>query len=205
MALVALVSVIPGVRWFRRSKSVDDVPGNGGGNRSETPGDNEGLRVEENSGRVEESVVPDSATSTLTRSQAAANIREARNILKDAGVPLRSRNEIIQSFDLETFRIETVASTRTEFRVFDDFSSRLEGRYVSPGFFSSQTDRITNFALPANSATRFGQVTIPEGSVVFTGKVAPQTRFSPGLTGGANQTFLTGPLGNFDFVEVSKP
>ena len=58
VALVALVSVIPGVRWFRRSKSVDDMPGNGGGNRSETPGDNDGLRVEENSGRVEESVVP---------------------------------------------------------------------------------------------------------------------------------------------------
>ena len=47
MALVALVSVIPGVRWFRRSKSVDDMPGNGGGNRSETPGDNDGLWVEQ--------------------------------------------------------------------------------------------------------------------------------------------------------------
>ncbi len=153
-------------------------------------------------------VVPNSTNRTSTvalRSEAAANIREARNLLKDAGVPLRDRNEIVKSFDLETFRIETVSTARTEFRVFDDFDARLEGRFVSPDFFGNQTDRIVNFALPSNSATRFGQVTIPEGSVVFTGKIGPQTRFSPGLTGGANQTFLTGPLSNFNFVEVPKP
>ncbi|ODB95145.1 hypothetical protein A3197_17430 [Candidatus Thiodiazotropha endoloripes] len=143
--------------------------------------------------------VPDS---TAQRSIAAANIKEARNILKDAGVPLHSRNEIIRSYDLETFRVERTASERMEFRVFDDFSARLEGRYVSPDYIASQTDRITNFALPSNSATRLGSVTIPENSVVFTGRVAPQPDFSPGLTGGARQTFLTGPLSNYRYEEI---
>jgi hypothetical protein len=139
------------------------------------------------------------------RSEAAASIRQARNLLRDAGVPLHDRNQIIRSFDLETFRIETVGATRTEFRLFDDYSAALQGRYVSPDFFASQTDRIVNFALPANSATRLAEVTLPEGSLVFTGRAAPQLNYSPGLIGGANQTFLMGPLRNYQFVEIPMP
>jgi hypothetical protein len=56
-----------------------------------------------------------------------------------------------------------------------------------------------------NSATRLGEVTIPQNSIVFTGRVAPQPMFSPGLTGGANQTFLTGPLKNYNFKEIMMP
>ncbi|MBA4124005.1 MAG: hypothetical protein H0X72_16300 [Acidobacteria bacterium] len=138
----------------------------------------------------------------LERQTAAQNIKEARNLLRNAGIPREARNEIINSFDLKTFRIERVSSTRREFRVFDDFSAKLKGRYVSPDLFSSQTEIITNLALLKNSATRFGTVTIPESSIVFTGKVAPQVRFSPGLTGGAKQTFLTGDLENYNFKEI---
>lgn len=147
-------------------------------------------------------VVPNSAA---IRSEAAANIREARNLLRESGVPLHDRNQIIKSFDLETFRIERVSAPRTEYRVFDDFSARLEGRYVSSDFFGSQTDRIVNFALPNNAATRLGQVTIPEGSLVFTGRVAPQFNFGSGFVGGANQTFLMEPLRNYNFVEIPMP
>ncbi|TFY97069.1 LysM peptidoglycan-binding domain-containing protein [Ramlibacter humi] len=139
------------------------------------------------------------------RSEAAANIREARNILRDAGVPVQARNEIIRSFEAETFRVERAASEQTALRVFDDSFARLEGRYVSPDFFSNQTDRIRNFALMKNSATRLGEVTIPEGSVMFTGRVAAQPVYGPGLTGGANQIFLTGPLSNYGFREVMLP
>jgi len=139
------------------------------------------------------------------RSEAAASIREARSLLKDAGVPLLARNEIIRSFELEGFRVQRLTSEQTALRVFDDFNARLEGRYVSPDFFGNQTDRITSFALMKNSATRLGEVTMPQGSVVFTGRVAPQSRYSPGLTGGANQIFLTGPLSNYRFREVMLP
>ena len=55
VALVALVSVIPGVRLFRRSKSVDDIPKNGGGNRSEAPDD--GVSVSD-SGRDLQATLP---------------------------------------------------------------------------------------------------------------------------------------------------
>jgi hypothetical protein len=144
-------------------------------------------------------------TASAIRSEAAANIREARNMLRDAGVPLQTRNEIIRSFELESFRVERVASERSALRVFDDFNARLEGRFVSTDFFASQTDRIQNFSLMKNSATRLGEVTIPEGSVVFTGRVAPQPMYGLGLTGGANQIFLTGPLSRYRFGEVILP
>lgn len=138
----------------------------------------------------------------LDRQTAAQSIKEARNLLRDTGLPRSARNEIINSFDLKTFRIERVSSTRTEFRVFDDFSAKLKGRYISTDLFPSQTDTISNLALLKNSATRLGTVTIPEGSVVFTGRVAPQLRFNPGLTGGAKQTFLTGDLNSYIFKEI---
>lgn len=62
------------------------------------------------------SVVANSAA----RSEAAANIVEARNILREAGLPAYKRNEIIRSFELETFRVERVATERVESRFFDD-------------------------------------------------------------------------------------
>ncbi|MCO4094713.1 MAG: LysM peptidoglycan-binding domain-containing protein [Acidovorax sp.] len=149
--------------------------------------------------------VGEQLTTAALRSEAAASIREARNLLKDAGVPLLARNEIIRSFELESFRVQRLTSEQTALRVFDDSNATLVGRYVSPDFFGNQTDRITNFALMKNSATRLGEVTMPQGSVVFTGRVAPQLSYSPGLTGGANQIFLTGPLSNYQFREVMLP
>jgi hypothetical protein len=145
------------------------------------------------------------ANSAATRSEAAASILEARNLLRDAGVPLQARNDVIRSFELETFRVQRLSLETTAFRLFDDSNALLRGRYVSNDFFASQTDRIQNFALMKNSATRLGEVTMPERSVVFTGRVAPQPNFGPGLTGGANQIFLTGPLSNYNFREVLLP
>jgi hypothetical protein len=79
----------------------------------------------------------------------------------------------------------------------------LEGRYVSTNFFANQTDRMQNFALMSNSETRLGEVTIPEGSTIFTGRVAAQPNF--GLTGGVNQTFLMGPLSLYTYREIPLP
>jgi hypothetical protein len=142
---------------------------------------------------------------TAERSVAARNIWEARGILRDAGLNPAQRGEIIRSFDSGTLRVERTTSETTAYRLFDDTGARLQGRYVSGDFFANQTDRIQNFALMGNSATRLGEVTIPEGSVIFTGRVAPQMRFSPGLTGGANQTFLTGPLSKYTYREIFMP
>ena len=136
---------------------------------------------------------------------AARNVWEARSILRDAGLNPAQRGEVIRSFDLQTLRVERTASDSMAYRLFDDTGARLEGRYVSGDIFANQTDRIQNFALMGNSATRLGEVAIPKGSVIFTGRVAPQLRFSPGLNGGANQTFLTGPLSRYTFREVPMP
>ncbi|MEH3101098.1 pre-toxin TG domain-containing protein [Sphingomonas adhaesiva] len=139
------------------------------------------------------------------RTVAARNVWEARSILRDAGLNPAQRGEVIRSFDLQTLRIERTASDSMAYRLFDDTGARLEGRYVSGDFFANQRDRIQNFALMGNSATRLGEVAIPKGSVIFTGRVAPQLRFSPGLNGGANQIFLTGPLSRYTFREVPMP
>jgi hypothetical protein len=139
------------------------------------------------------------------RTIAAQNVWEARSILRSAGLNPAQRGEVIRSFDLQSFHVERTLSDTKAYRLFDDTGARLEGRYVSGDFFANQTDRIQNFALMGNSATRLGEVSIPRGSVIFTGRVAPQLRFSSGLTGGANQTFLTGPLSPYTFHEIPMP
>jgi hypothetical protein len=146
-------------------------------------------------------------TKTLENSRiiAASHIRNARNILTDAGLSPAERNQIIKSFDAETFRVERVLDPRQEYRLFDDNVAELRGRYVSPYFLENQTDRITRFALPKNSATRLGVVEIPKGSIIFTGRVASQVDLAPGLIGGETQTFLLGPLNKYTFEEILMP
>ena len=140
---------------------------------------------------------------TNARRVAASHVRQAKNILRDAGLPPVERNEIIRSFEIETLRVETTTVARQEYRVFDDLGANLNGRYVSPNFIGNQTERIIKLALPQNSATRLGLVTIPKGATVFTGKVAPQLNLGPGLIGGgAPQTFLSGPLSQYIFEET---
>ncbi len=140
-----------------------------------------------------------------SRTRAAEHVSEARNLLKELGLTPSQRNEILYSFDLETFRVEHVLESRYEYRLFDDGAAKLQGRYVSPHFLENQTDRIVKFALPKNSATRLGNVNIPQGSVVFTGRVAPQVNLTSGLVGGESQTFLMGPLDGYTFEETLMP
>ena len=56
-----------------------------------------------------------------------------------------------------------------------------------------------------NSATRLAEVTIPKDSMIFRGIVADQSSFSSALMGGAEQTFLLGPLDQYTFQEVFMP
>jgi hypothetical protein len=60
-----------------------------------------------------------------------------------------------------------------------EFDQILEGRCVRPNFFADQTDRMQNFALMSNSETRLGEVTIPEGSTIFTGRGSGSTELRP--------------------------
>ncbi|HLB56530.1 MAG TPA: hypothetical protein VJK30_04295 [Coxiellaceae bacterium] len=136
-----------------------------------------------------------------SRTIAAAHVREARNILSDAGVNATWRNRILHSFDLETFRVEHVMEPRQIYRAFDDFDAKMLGRYASESLLENQTGRITDLALPSNSATRLATVEIPDGSTIFTGRVASQF----GLRGGAQQTFLTGTLDQYTFQEIMMP
>ena len=81
----------------------------------------------------------------------------------------------------------------------------MEGRYTFSILSDDQTDRIIKLALPNNSAVRLAIVNVPEGTTIFTGEVAPQLTFSPGLVEGGQQIFLTGPLEQFTFEEVMMP
>jgi YD repeat-containing protein len=140
-----------------------------------------------------------------SRTIAPAHVREARNILKRAGLDAYERNQIFRSFDLETFRVERVSGPRQVFRVFDDSEAKLMGRYAATNFSNNQTERIVKFALPNNSATRLSIVDIPKGATIFTGRVAPQVSVNPGLIGGEQQIFLTGRLGQYKFTETLMP
>ena len=142
---------------------------------------------------------------TYHRNVAASHIKQARTLLTQAGVPRQARNEIINSFEHETFRLVTTSKEMSVYRTFDDFDAGLRGRYVSENVLTNQTQRITKLALPGNSATRLGGVSIPKGSIVFEGKIAPQYDFSPAMVGGEKQLFLTGRLDNYTYKEILMP
>jgi hypothetical protein len=141
----------------------------------------------------------------LGRNIAARDIRFARNMFREAGISTRSANQVIRSFDLPTIRLRRNPDlVRFEFRYFDDFNAKLEGRFTTRDFISGQTDRIVYLSLPKNAATRIGRVYIPRDTMVLEGIVAPQTRF-PGLTGGANQTFIMGDTSPILYEEMVGP
>jgi len=140
-------------------------------------------------------------TGANVRTIAAAHVREARNLLRDSGLNAADRNDVLRSFDLETFRVEHVVEQKQIYRAFDDFDAKMFGRYTSENLLENQTRRIVDFALPNNSATRLAIVEVPQGATIFSGRVAQQF----GLRGGAQQTFLTGPLDQYMFQETMMP
>ena len=133
------------------------------------------------------------ARSSAARAEAATNIWQARSILRETrpDLTVTERNQIIKAFDLESFRVNTITSPTTEFRYFDGLEggAGLNGRWSTSQWLETNTERISNLALPNNQATRAATVTLQPGTTVFQGTVAPQLRFGPNLTGGAAQTY----------------
>ncbi|ROH83778.1 hypothetical protein ED236_12250 [Pseudomethylobacillus aquaticus] len=131
------------------------------------------------------------ANSAAIRLEAASNVWQARKILAETrpDLTITERNQIIKAFDLETFRVNTLTSPTIEFRFFDGVNAGLNGRWSTPQWLSTPTERVTTLALPNNQATRAATVTLQPGSTVFQGTVAPQLRYGPNLTGGGMQTY----------------
>ncbi|MCU7850480.1 MAG: hypothetical protein KZQ89_21385 [Candidatus Thiodiazotropha sp. (ex Lucinoma kastoroae)] len=141
-------------------------------------------------------VVPDDGrgvSNSALRAEAAANVRQARDILRETrpDLTVAERNQIVKAFDLESFRVNTISSPVTEFRYFDGLESGtgLNGRWSTSQWFGTPAERISNLALPNNQATRAATVTLQSGTTIFQGKVAPQLKYGPNLTGGAPQTY----------------
>ena len=93
---------------------------------------------------------------------------------------------------LESKCTKTVLTTpQTFYRHFSNDSNRY-GRYLTTDRFSVNADVIRALALNqewGNQATRTLMVTLPAGTVVFQGVVAPQTP-SACYPGGGQQTFI---------------
>jgi hypothetical protein len=137
----------------------------------------------------------DVGSTAAMRSEAAANIWEARQILRETqpNVSIERRNGLIKSFELETFRVRTIDSDLSEFRYFDGLpgpdGAAMGGRWSTPQWIESPAERISILALPSNQATRAASVTYQSGTTLFQGAVAPQLKFGPSLTGGGLQTY----------------
>ncbi|MBZ2190595.1 hypothetical protein K8B33_15925 [Alcanivorax sp. JB21] len=145
--------------------------------------------------RRAQAVVPNNNTAAI-RAEAAANVRQGRQILREArpDLPVSERNQLIRAFDLETFRVNTLAQELTEFRYFDGVNAQLGGRWSTSEWLSTPQSRIERLALPNNNATQAATVRLQPGTTVFQGRVAPQTQYGSHLTGGADQTYnVLGP------------
>jgi hypothetical protein len=133
---------------------------------------------------------------SFTRAQAATNVRNARNVLRDARADLTAteRNQIIKAFDLQTLKVQKLNSTLTEYRYYDGVGAQMGGRWSTPQWLVTPEERISQLALPNNQATKAAIVELQPGTVVFQGRVAPQLNFGSNLLGGGAQSFnVSGP------------
>lgn len=116
-------------------------------------------------------------------------VKQASEYLQEQGVPRVYRKRILESFDVETIKLQTAGESTYGLRFYGG-GANAEGRYLFETF-SPLTNR-QNLALPYewNSMTGIQQFQIRNGTTMITGKVAAQEEFGSQYIGGAGQWYI---------------
>jgi RHS repeat-associated protein len=116
-------------------------------------------------------------------------VKQASEYLQSQGVPRAYRKQILESFDVETIKLQTAGESTYGLRFYGG-NANAEGRYLFETF-SPLTNR-QNLALPYewNSMTGIQQFQVRNGTTMITGKAAAQKRFGSQYIGGANQWYI---------------
>ena len=116
-------------------------------------------------------------------------VKQASEYLQSQGVPRAYRKQILESFDVETIKLQTAGESTYGLRFYGG-NANAEGRYLFETF-SPLTNR-QNLALPYewNSMTGIQQFQIRKGTTMITGKAVAQKSFGSQYIGGANQWYI---------------
>ena len=116
-------------------------------------------------------------------------VKQASEYLQSQGVPRAYRKQILESFDVETIKLQTAGDSTYGLRFYGG-NANAEGRYLFETF-SPLTNR-QNLALPYewNSMTGIQQFQVRSGTTMITGKAAAQKSFGSQYIGGANQWYI---------------
>ena len=115
-----------------------------------------------------------------------AGVRAASKYLQEQGVPRAYRQQILQSFEIETISLRTADNATYGLRFFGGAANET-GRYLFPTF-TNYTNRV-GLALPPswNSMAGISQFQISEGSSYIFGRAVSQGGI---YTGGSYQMFV---------------
>ncbi len=113
-------------------------------------------------------------------------VKQASEYLQSQGVPRVYRKQILESFNVETIKLQTAGDSTYGLRFYGG-NANTEGRYLFETF-SPLTNR-QNLALPYewNRMTGIQQFQVRSGTIMITGKTAAQKSFGSQYIGGANQ------------------
>ena len=116
-------------------------------------------------------------------------VKQASEYLQSQGVPRAYRKQILESFDVETIKLQTAGENTYGLRFYGG-NANAEGRYLFETF-SPLTNR-QNLALPYewNNMTGIQQFQVRSGTTMITGKAAAQKSFGSQYIGGANQWYI---------------
>lgn len=115
-----------------------------------------------------------------------SEIRRATEFLRDAGVPQQYRRQVIEAFGPGS-DVVTLADDLKVYRYFDGTVSDPRGRWLTDVRLN---DPVNELALPpGNTASNIAEWTLPRGTQVLRGPVAPNF----GRPGGAIQIYLPDP------------
>lgn len=116
-------------------------------------------------------------------------VKQASEYLQSQGVPRAYRKQILESFDVETIKLQTARDSTYGLRFYGG-NANAEGRYLFETF-SPLTNR-QNLALPYewNSMTGIQQFQVKSGTTMITGNTAAQKSFGSQYIGGAKQWYI---------------
>ena len=116
-------------------------------------------------------------------------VKQASEYLKSQGVPRKYRKQILESFDINTIKLQIAGDDTYGLRFYGG-SANAEGRYLFETF-SALTNR-NNLALPYewNSMAGIQQFQVKSGTTMLVGNVAAQSSYGIQYIGGAKQWYI---------------
>ncbi|MBQ7782045.1 MAG: hypothetical protein IJ405_08500, partial [Lachnospiraceae bacterium] len=116
-------------------------------------------------------------------------VKQASEYLQSQGIPRAYRKQILESFNIETIKIEIAGDNTYGLRFYGGNAS-AQGRYLFETF-SPLTNR-QNLALlyEWNSMTGIQQFQVRDGVIMITGTAAAQNDFGSHYVGGAKQWYI---------------